>query len=133
MSADCPFKHLAEGKLNMMNFQNMSRHKVCFNCGNIASRKWCAASKMTEYCRESETLTVYHIGVHACHLKKDTKLYRKQVREAEVWLLEVFNRLKWVRQLPMVTFGRHREETYDSYANVRSEKAKISKDKQLVY
>ena len=36
---------------------------------------------MTEYCRESETLTVYHIGVHKCHLKKDTKIYRKQVRE----------------------------------------------------
>ena len=40
MSADCPFKHSAEGKSNMMNFQNVSRHKVCFNCGSIASRKW---------------------------------------------------------------------------------------------
>ena len=61
MSANCPFKHSAEGKLNT-NFQNVSRHKVCFSCGNIASRKWCGACKMTEYCRESETLTIYHIG-----------------------------------------------------------------------
>ena len=82
MSADCPFKHSVEGKSNVMNFQNVIRHKVCFSCGNIASRKWCGARKMTEYCRESETLTVYHIGVHKCHLKKDTKIYRKQVREA---------------------------------------------------
>ena len=82
MSADCPFKHSAEGKLNTRNFQNVSRHKVCFSCGNVASRKWCGAHKMVEYCRESETLTVYHIGVHKCHLKKDTKIYRKQVREA---------------------------------------------------
>ena len=40
---------------------------------------------MTEYCRESETLTVYHVGVHKCHLKKDTKIYQKQVREAVLW------------------------------------------------
>ena len=43
MSADCPFKHSAEGQSNMMNFQNVSRHKVCFSCGSIASRKWCGA------------------------------------------------------------------------------------------
>ena len=41
-------------------------------------------------------------------------------------MLEAFNRLKWVRQLPTVTVGRHRGEPCDSYANVRSEKAKIS-------
>ena len=82
MSANCPFKHSAEGKSNTTNFQNVSRHKVCFSCGSVTSRKWCGAHKMTEYCRESETLTVYHVGVHKCHLKKDTKIYKKQVREA---------------------------------------------------
>ena len=81
MSASCPFKCSAEGKSNTTNFQNVSRHKVCISCGNIASRKWCGACKMTEYCRESETLTIYHIGVHKCHLKKDTKIHRKQVKE----------------------------------------------------
>ena len=45
MSTNCPFKHSVEGKLNTMNFQNVSRHKVCFSCGNIASRKWCSAYK----------------------------------------------------------------------------------------
>ena len=82
MSANCPFKHSAEGTPNTMNFQNVSGHKVCFSCRSIASRKWCGAHKMTEYCRESGTLTVYHVGVHKCHLKKDTKIYKKQVREA---------------------------------------------------
>ena len=33
----------------------------------------------------SGTLTVYHVGVHKCHLKKDTKIYKKQVREAVLW------------------------------------------------
>ena len=79
--ANCPFKHSAEGQSNTMNFQNVSRHKVCFSCGSITSRKWCGAHKMTEYCLESETLTVYHVVVHKCHLKKDTKIYKKQVRE----------------------------------------------------
>ena len=73
MSADCPFKHSAEGQSNMTNFQNVSGHKVCFSCWSIASRKWCGVCKMTEYHWESETLTVYHVGVHKCHLKKDTK------------------------------------------------------------
>ena len=77
MSACCPFTCSAEQKSNTTNFQNVSRHKVCFNCGNIASRKWCGVCKMTEYCRESETFTVYHIGVHKHPLKKDTKVYRK--------------------------------------------------------
>ena len=51
MSSNCPFKHSAEGQSNMMNFQNVSGHKVCFSCRSIASRKWCEAHKMTEYCR----------------------------------------------------------------------------------
>ena len=37
---------------------------------------------MTGYCRESESLTVYHIGGHKCPLKPDTNKYRKQVRNA---------------------------------------------------
>ena len=28
---------------------------------------------MTEYCREPESLTVYHIGAHKCPLKKTQK------------------------------------------------------------
>ena len=73
---------MAEGKWNSTNFQNVSGHKVCFSCGNVASRKWCGVHKMTKYCRESENLTVYHIGEHKCPLKLDTKIYRKQVRDA---------------------------------------------------
>ena len=82
ISANCPFKHSAEGQSYTMNFQNVSSHKICFSCRSIASRKWCDVRKMTEYCLESGTLTVYHVGVHKCHLKKDTKIYKKQVREA---------------------------------------------------
>ena len=82
MSDDCPFKHSAEGKSNTMNFQNVDGHKVYFSYGNIASRKWCNGCKMTEYCRESESLTVYHIATHKYPLKQDTKIYRKQDRDA---------------------------------------------------
>ena len=37
---------------------------------------------MTEYCRDSESLTIYHIGAHKCPLKPDTNKYSNQVRDA---------------------------------------------------
>ena len=79
---DCPFKLSAEGKRNTINFQNVDGCKICFSCGNVASRQWCGAHKMTEYYRESESLTIYHIGAHKCPLKPDTNKYSKQVRDA---------------------------------------------------
>ena len=88
MSDDCPFKHSAEGKLNTTNFQNLGGHKVCFSCGNIASSKWYGAHKMTEYCRESEILMVYHIGAHKCPLKK-TQKYTESRSEMQSSKIEV--------------------------------------------
>ena len=131
MSANCPFKGSAEGKLNTTNFQNVSRHKVCFSCGNIASRKWCDAHKMTEYCRESETLTVYHIGMHKCPLKKRHKNIQK-VGERSSALKQRFGCLRHstAEVGQAVANGDIREAQRRamqlSYANVRSEKAKIS-------
>ena len=68
---------------------------------------------------ESGTLTVYHVGVHNCHLKKDIKIYKKQVREAMLqnkrfWVPEVFSRLRWAKQLLTVIFMKHREEQCNS-------------------
>ena len=39
------------------------------------------AHKMTEYCRESENLTICHVGAHKCPLKLDTNKHSKQVRD----------------------------------------------------
>ena len=36
---------------------------------------------MTEYCREPETLIIYHIGAHKCPLKPDTNECYKQVTD----------------------------------------------------
>ena len=134
MSAQCPFKCSAEGTPNMTNFQNVSGHKVCFSCGSIATRKWFGAQKLTEYCRESHTLTVYHVGVHKCHLKKYTQIYKKQVREA---MLQ--NRGLGARGIQQAKVGQavvegniqeaQRRAMWLSYANVRSEKAKIAQEK----
>ena len=74
---DCLYKLSAEGKWHIMNFQTVDAHRVCFSCGNVASRQWCNACKMPEYCRESESLTVYNIGACKCPLKLDTKVYKK--------------------------------------------------------
>ena len=130
-SDDCPFKHSVKGKWNTMNCQNVSGHKVCFCCANVASRQWCNAHKMTEYCRESESHTVYHIGAHKCPLKQDTKIYRKQVRDA---LLR--NRDLGAQGIQQAEVGQvvtnsdvreaQRRAMQLSHANVRSEKAKLS-------
>ena len=79
---DCPFKLSAERKRNTTNFWNADGHKICFSCGNVTSRQWCGTCKMTEYCRESESLTVYNIGEHKCPLKPDKIKYRNQLRDS---------------------------------------------------
>ena len=89
---------------------------------------------MIEYCRESHTLTVYHVGEHNCHLKKETKIYKKQVREAVLR-----NRGLGVRGIQQAKVGQavaegniqeaQRRAMWLSYANVRSEKAKIAHKK----
>ena len=131
MSAQCPFKCSAEGTPNTMNFENVRGHKVCFSCRSISTRKWCGPRKLTEYCRASCTLTVYHVGVHKCHLKKDTQIYKKQVREAMLW-----NRGLGACGIQQAEVGQavtddnikeaQRRAMRLSYANVRLEKAKIA-------
>ena len=83
---------------------------------------------------ESGTLTVYHVGVHKCHLKKDIKIYKKQVREAKLW-----NRGLGARGVQQVEVGQavangnickaQRGAMQLSYANVRSKKAKITQER----
>ena len=38
--------------------------------------------KMTEYCSESEIFMVYHLEMHTCPPKQNTKQYKSLVREA---------------------------------------------------
>ena len=77
------------------------------------------------------TLTVYLVGVHKCHLKKGTKIYKKQVREA---MLQ--NRGLGAQSIQQTKVSQavangdicktQRRAMQLSYANVRSEKAKIA-------
>ena len=86
---------------------------------------------MTDYCRESESLTVYHIGAHKCPLKPDTKIYRKQVRDAVLR-----NSGLGAQGIQQTEVGQavgdgnirevHKRTMWLSYTNIRSEKAKIS-------
>ena len=85
---------------------------------------------------ESGTLTVYHVGVHKCHLKKDTKIYEKQVREAMLWNRGLG---AWGNQQAEVgqavadsdIHKVQRRAMWLLYANVRSEKAKIAQESNL--
>ena len=90
--------------------------------------------KMREYCRESEILTIYHIGIHRCLPKPNTKKYRHQVREtvlrnsslgacviqqAEVGGAVATGNIQeaWRRAMQL------------SYSNLRFEKANITNEK----
>ena len=63
---ECPFKVLACGKRNTSNFKNVEAHNICFSCGHLANREGCMAWKIIGYCRVSQVLTVYHLGMHTC-------------------------------------------------------------------
>ena len=72
--------------------------------------------------------------MHKCNLKKDTQIYKKQVREAVLR-----NRGLGVQGIQQVEVGQavavgnikeaQRRAMQLSYANVRSEKAKIAREK----
>ena len=89
---------------------------------------------MTEYCRESEILTIYHIGTHKCPLKKDTKNIQKAGRDA------VFrNRCLGAWGIQQAEVGQavadsdiwemQRRAMWLSYATIRSQKANISQER----
>ena len=78
---DCLFKLSAEGKRNTSILPECGWVQDFLQLWNVANRQWCGSCKMTEYCRESESLTIYHIGMHKCLLKLDTNKYSKQVRD----------------------------------------------------
>ena len=85
---------------------------------------------MTEYCMESKSLNIYHIGAHKCPLKPDTNNYSKQIRhvvlrnsglgtcgiqQAEMGQAVAASDIKepWRRAMQL------------SYTSIRSEKAKL--------
>ena len=89
---------------------------------------------MTEYCRESESLTVYHIGTDKCPLKQEMKIYRKQVRDAVLR-----NRGLGTQGIQQAEVGQAvadndimeapRRAMQLSFANIRTKKAKISQER----
>ena len=86
---------------------------------------------MTEYCRESESLTIYQIAVHKCPLKPDTNKYSKQVRGAvlrnsglstcSIQQVEVGQAVATIDVREVL-----RRAMCLFYTNIRSEKAKVA-------
>ena len=89
---------------------------------------------MTEYCRESESFTIYQIGVHKCLFKPDTNKYSSHVRDAVL------------RNSGLCTHGIQQAEVSQavptgdikeawrramwlSYTNISSEKAKVAHER----
>ena len=128
---DSPFKLPADGKRNTSNFQNVDGHNICFSCEHVATRQWCGAWKVREYCRELGILTIYHMDTYKYLLKPNTKKNRLQLREAVL------------RNSGLGTHGIQQAEVKEafaagdikeaqrkalwlSYTNIRSGKAKLA-------
>ena len=89
---------------------------------------------MTEYCRGSESLTIYHIGAHKCPLKPDTNKYSKQVRDVVLRNSGIGD-----HGIPQAELGQavansdikeaHRRAMQLSYTNIRFEKAKVAHER----
>ena len=86
---------------------------------------------MTDYCRESESLTIYHIDAQKCPLKSGTNKYRKQDRDAVLR-----NSGLGAQGIQLADVGQAvansdikeawRRAMWLYYTNIRSEKAKIA-------
>ena len=59
---NCHFKLSTGRKRNTSDLQNVDGHEICCSCGQVANREWSGGTKMIDYCRESEILTIYHIS-----------------------------------------------------------------------
>ena len=88
-------------------------------------------TKMTEYYRESESLTIYDIGVQKCLLKPDTNKYSYQVRDAVLRSSALDTHgIQQAQVGQEVAAGDIKEAQRRamrlSYATIRSEKAKVA-------
>ena len=89
---------------------------------------------MTEYCRKSQSLTIYYIGSHNCPLKLDTNKYSKQVRDAVLR-----NSGLDAHGIQQAVVGQvvansdireaQRRAMQLSYTNIKSEKAKVAHER----
>ena len=55
----------------------------CKHCDQFTKRSWCGAQKAVEYDRNTETMTIWHQGLHKCRLRPGNKSKEEQHQAKE--------------------------------------------------
>ena len=56
---------------NSLNFEPIQDE--CKHCDQFAKRDWCSVQKAVEYNNDTETMTIWHQGLHRCTLRPGHK------------------------------------------------------------
>ena len=79
-------------KPNQYHWEFKSGARVCYQCGQFATREICGAKKYIELPPGDTHATVYHLGVHKCQLQPDAASDAKFTR-------------KWMEKFPGLSFN----------------------------
>ena len=58
---------------NALNFETIQDELRCKHCDQFAKRVWCGVQKAIEYNGNTETMTIWHQGLHKCTLRPGHK------------------------------------------------------------
>ena len=75
--------YLAHNISNTLNFEAMVDEYRCKHCDQFTKRSWCGAQKAVEYNRNTETMTIWHQGLHKCRLRPGNKSKEEQHQAKE--------------------------------------------------
>ena len=81
------------GQPNEYHWEYQSGNRVCYQCGQFATRLHCGAKKYVHLPSGSNVATVYHLGNHTCKLKPDSKYDATYTQ-------------KWLQQFPSLSFNK---------------------------
>ena len=65
--------YMAHQVSNALNFETIQHEYRCKHCNQFAKRDWCGAQKAIEYKSNTETMTIWHQGLHKCTLRPGHK------------------------------------------------------------
>ena len=68
---------------NALNFETIQDKYRCKHCDQFAKRDWCGAQKAIEYNSNTETMMIWHQGLHKCTLKPGHKSKEQEHQSKE--------------------------------------------------
>ena len=90
LNEECSFLKTEKTK-NTTHFKHKSRQRVCYSCGQFATRSDCGARKLIQFSYGLNHVLVYNFGHHKCDLNQEVSSDREYIR-------------KWVEKCPSLSY-----------------------------